>query len=128
MIPSEKLHTIYAIRCKQNGKLYIGRTTRLDKRLEIHFTELRTGKHKTKALLEDFNKYGRENFEVYVLEENIPYKERAKEYEYMRQYNTFDENYGYNKGDLKKKTDKTIEVIHALPPNNYKIPTKEDGE
>ena len=103
MIPSNKLHTIYALRCKSNGKLYIGRTTKLDERIKIHFQELKSGRHTNKLLLEDYKKYGRDNFEVYVLEKDIPYSERYKEYEYMRSYNTFDKKYGYNNGDRRKK-------------------------
>lgn len=120
MIPSDKLHTIYAIRCKSNGKVYIGRTTRLDERIKIHFTELKSGRHKIKSLLEDFNKYGRDNFEVYVLEKDIPYSERYKEYEYMKMYNSFDIEYGYNFGDRGKKTTSTIDYIYQLPPNKFK--------
>ena len=91
---NDKMFTIYAIRCKGNGKLYIGRTCNLDSRIQTHFCELKSGRHNSKTMVEDFKKYGREHFEVYILEENIPYKERFKEYEYMRTYNSFDENYG----------------------------------
>lgn len=120
MIPSNKLHTIYALRCKTNGKLYIGRTTRLDERIKIHFQELKSGRHTNKLLLEDYKKYGRDNFEVYVLEKDIPYSERYKEYEYMRAYNSFDKEYGYNNGDRMKKKENKINYIFSLPPNNYK--------
>lgn len=120
MIPSNKLHTIYALRCKTNGKLYIGRTTRLDERIKIHFQELKSGRHTNKLLLEDYKKYGRDNFEVYVLEKDIPYSERYKEYEYMRAYNSFDKEYGYNNGDRRKKKENKINYIFSLPPNNYK--------
>lgn len=120
MIPSDKLHTIYSIRCKVNGKMYIGRTTKLDTRINIHFLELKSGRHKTKSLLKDYQKYGRDNFEVYVLEKDIPYTEIHKEYEYMRKYNSFDEKYGYNFGDRRKKTPPSkIEIIYKMPPNIY---------
>ena len=114
---NDKMFTIYAIRCKGNGKLYIGRTCNLDSRIQTHFCELKSGRHNSKTMVEDFKKYGREHFEVYILEENIPYKERFKEYEYMRTYNSFDENYGYNRGDRKKKNKKIINYIHSMPPN-----------
>lgn len=120
MIPSNKLHTIYALRCKSNGKLYIGRTTKLDERIKIHFQELKSGRHTNKLLLEDYKKYGRDNFEVYVLEKDIPYSERYKEYEYMRSYNTFDKKYGYNNGDRRKKKENKIDYIFSLPPKSYK--------
>lgn len=34
---------IYAIRCKETGKVYIGRTYRLEARIKEHFAELRFG-------------------------------------------------------------------------------------
>ena len=116
----KKKFTIYAIRCKKNGKLYIGRTTRLDNRIKSHFCELKTERHNNKLLVEDYKRFGRENFEVYVLEENVPYSKRGKEYEYMRKYNSFDKEFGYNKGDIKKKEVSKIEYIYELPPNLYK--------
>lgn len=121
MLGRDKLYTLYALRCKDNGRLYIGRTSNLNNRVVVHFQELKSGRHTNKLMLEDFRKYGRDNFEVYVLEENIPYSERRKEYEYMRKYNSFDEKYGYNRGDRKKKVVKTINYIHELPPNRYEI-------
>lgn len=126
MISSEKLHTIYAIRCKENGKLYIGRTTKLDERLKVHFSELKSGRHKTKPLLEDYQKYGRDNFEVYVLEKDIPYSERHKEYDYMKKYNSFDKEYGYNTGDKKKKNGFKIDYIYSLPPNKFILSTRQN--
>lgn len=119
MLGRDKLYTIYALRCKNNGRLYIGRTYRLDERIKTHFQELKSGRHTNQLMLEDFKKYGRDNFEVYVLEENIPYAETNKEYEYMRKYNSFDEKYGYNRGDRKKKVVKTKDYIYELPPNQY---------
>ena len=34
---------IYCIRCKENGKVYIGRTYDLNRRIKEHFSELRRG-------------------------------------------------------------------------------------
>lgn len=101
-----KTYSIYAIRCKSNNKLYIGRTTNLKQRVNNHFDNLKGNSHKILDLQEDFNKYGIDNFEVYLLEENIDYTERKKEYDYMREYNTFSKEYGYNQGDLKSSQKK----------------------
>ena len=116
---NRKDSTIYAIRCKNNGRLYIGRTTNLNSRLQTHFAELKREKHNSKLMIEDFKKYGKDNLEVYVIEENVTYEVRKKEYEYMRKYNSFDEKYGYNRGDRKKKESKEFECIHGLPPNKF---------
>ena len=37
----------------------------------------------------------------------------------MRKYNSFEEKYGYNRGDRKCKNIKTYNYIHSLPPNLY---------
>lgn len=73
-----KEYSIYAIRCIENGKLYIGRTTNLKNRIEIHFRELKSGKHTNEEMLNDYKVYGREKFEVYLLEENVPFTERKR--------------------------------------------------
>ena len=121
----DKTSTIYAIRCKNNGKLYIGKTTKLNERIQAHFSELKNGKHSVKAMIDDFNKYGKDGFEIYILEENVTYENRQKEYEYMRMYNSFDEKYGYNRGDKKKKEVKKFNYIYSLPPNLY---NKQDNQ
>jgi len=100
--------------------MYIGRTSNINNRIQTHFSELKRKKHSNKSMIEDFEKYGKENFEVYILEENIPYQERSKEYEYMRKYNTFEEKYGYNRGDRNKKNKNKINYIYSMPPNIYK--------
>lgn len=119
MIDYEKKTTIYAIRCKVNGKLYIGRTNNINTRMEQHFNLLRKKKHSNKLLSKDFNNYGEENFEIYILEKNVIYKDKKKEIEYMRLYNTFDEKFGYNQGNYKSKEVKPLAYIEELPPNLY---------
>lgn len=112
-------YSIYAIRCTKNGKLYIGRTTNLEKRITQHFQELKSGRHSNKVMTEDYKRYGRDKFEVYLLETNISYQERGKEYEYMKKYNTYDKQYGYNFNDKSKYPKKKIEIIKGLPENLY---------
>ena len=107
-------YSIYAIRCTENGKLYIGRTIDLEKRVAVHFQELKSGRHTNKVMVEDFKKYGREKFEVYLLETDITFENRGKEYEYMKKYNTYDKQYGYNFKDKTKNPKKTIEIIRFL--------------
>lgn len=70
---------IYAIRCKENGKVYIGRTYRLDVRIREHFLALRKGKtdklnttYKKSGFQADYNKYGEDAFEVYIIEQDVP--------------------------------------------------------
>lgn len=126
-----KEYSIYAIRCIENGKLYIGRTTNLKSRIEVHFQELKSGRHTNKEMLEDYKKYGRDKFEIYLLEENIPFTERRKEFKYMENFNTYDKKYGYNTKDKSRRRTKEIEIIKGLPENLFeknKLEPKEKEE
>lgn len=97
---------IYAIRCKENGRLYIGRTYRLKNRIREHFTELRKGYKGSGSkrygenqanFQSDFDKYGECAFEVFILQENVqPSLCQSTEAKLIREYNTTDQRYGYN--------------------------------
>ena len=101
--------TIYAICCKVNHRVYIGRTYRLKKRIHEHFTELRKGQKtafvyegpRTLSLFQrDYNKYGEESFEVYILEQDVP-PDKCKEREafWIHEYHSTDPKHGYNRYD-----------------------------
>lgn len=61
---------IYQIRNLVNNKIYIGSTIRpLYIRKYEHFSELKKTKHANQYLQNSFNKYGKENFVLEVLEE-----------------------------------------------------------
>jgi len=126
MMYNRKNFSIYAIRCKANGRVYIGRTSKISERIQTHFSELKRKKYSSKLMIEDFEKYGKENFEIYILEENVPWESRFKEYEYMRTYNSFDEKYGYNRGDRNKKEQNKFDFIYDLPPNLYDISNQKE--
>ena len=57
---------IYCIRCKENGKVYIGRTYDLNRRIKEHFSELRrgmkrgyaAGRRAASGWQKDFNEFG----------------------------------------------------------------------
>lgn len=55
-------HGLYIITCRPLNKSYIGESKALKGRLNKHKSCLRRGCHECKALQEDFNKYGFENF------------------------------------------------------------------
>lgn len=59
---------VYEIRCIVNGIPYIGQAQNLDKRRQDHFSILRSGTHTNKALQNDFNRFGEENFFFNILE------------------------------------------------------------
>ena len=60
---------IYRIKCSGNGKIYIGQTIDLDRRLYDHLWNLRRGTHHNHYLQRAFNKYGENSFEFSVLQE-----------------------------------------------------------
>ena len=66
---------LYAITNEISGKTYFGTTTRPKDRFHQHAHLLRKGKHYNKALQEDWNLYGEENF-IYLPFLDIPAAER----------------------------------------------------
>ncbi len=59
---------IYQIRNTVNGKRYVGSAVSLNRRKNLHFHDLRKGKHHCSHLQNAWNKYGEENFIFEVLE------------------------------------------------------------
>ncbi len=111
----DRAFTIYAIRCKENKKIYIGRTEQTTReRIIIHLRALRKNKHTNKIMQEDFNKYGENSFEFYELETGISFNNRDKEIDYMDLYKTCNEKYGYNTKDQHHRKG-TFEIIKGKP-------------
>lgn len=121
---------IYALEYNPTKKLYIGSTVNLEKRYKTHITFLKKGKHQSKELQDDYNKYG-EDFSVYVLEEiddgnsfiQVGYKQYVKhriaEYNWMDKYKTTTN--GYNIQDITairviEGKDCVFPLVDGLPP------------
>ena len=113
---------VYALQHNITKKIYIGSTDRLQRRYKNHLYALRKGKHSSKELQKDFEKYG-EDFSVYILEEVtnakssvMEYGERSislihkREYYWMKKYRTIYN--GYNTQD--KKAIKYIENSYTF--------------
>lgn len=60
---------IYGIRCKVNNKIYVGQATNYFSRFYFHIRDLENNKHHCKALQNDFNEFGKLNFEIVILKE-----------------------------------------------------------
>lgn len=88
---------IYAIKNIINGKLYIGLSSKIEKRFLYHKKCLIKNKHLNKHLQSSFNKIGIDNFEFYIIEECSIEELNDKEKYYIDLYKTYDNNYGYNK-------------------------------
>lgn len=87
---------IYCIENLTTHKKYIGQSNNISYRIKQHLYELRNDKHYNSYLQKAWNKYGEEDFNIYVVEycdvEILDEKERF----YIAQYNTTDNQYGYN--------------------------------
>lgn len=125
--------SVYAIRCTKTGRMYIGCTSRVEQRIRTHFSELR---HNNKRELlydingkkvgtcsegslwqQEYNKYGADCFEVYILEENIKPADRAEREQYWSdKYKTLDPRYGYNsQPPVKRKIPMLVDGLPPLP-------------
>lgn len=121
-------HCVYAIRCKANGKMYIGVSVSPDKRVDDHLSQLRRGEKTIKIpgvigpssreksnFQKDFDEYGEENFEYYILEKDVsPDKSRVREMYWILHYKSSNPDYGYNIYPV-VRTNKVV-WIEALPP------------
>lgn len=92
-----KKQGIYCITCAINGKKYIGSTKNIYRRINLHKCKLNKNdlKHNNQYFIDDWNKYGYENFDYYVLE----YTEedlKNKETYYIELYDTINREKGYN--------------------------------
>lgn len=59
---------IYQIKNLVNNKIYIGKTNNFERRYKEHFSESYRNRESNKVLYQAFQKYGKENFEMSVLE------------------------------------------------------------
>lgn len=71
---------IYKIINDNNGKYYIGQTTRtFDERQKEHENDLASGNHSNRALQEDWNRYGGKNFRMVTENSYVPDDQVLKE-------------------------------------------------
>ena len=88
---------VYMIRCKANGKVYVGSTVRnVRNRLSTHLGALRYGRHICRRLQADFTQYGESQFECLVIA-LIPEQDVLQRESYeIANRNATDVRYGYN--------------------------------
>lgn len=90
---------IYCIRNLSTGKVYIGKAKCIYRRIKDHITRLnRKYKDENPYLINAWHKYGKQDFEYFVLE-YIEFDEKAlseRELFWMKEYKSLDKTYGYN--------------------------------
>lgn len=82
-----KLCGIYAIQNTKNGKIYIGQSTDIERRLRAHRKHIFEGEHPNKNINRDLLQYNADAFSTYILETDCTKEElNHKEYAYIREY------------------------------------------
>lgn len=118
---------VYAIRCKETGRVYVGVTENVSRRVRQHMLQLKNHTKVTCSNVhhvvrgaewqEDYDTYGEDAFEFYVLEENVTYENRSiVEARWIREYNATDPRFGYNAPRTSAKKVPDFLIIHGLPP------------
>lgn len=117
-----KIKCVYKITNKINGKMYVGQTTNLHRRWIWHRNKCNKGrvdykKSISSPLYSDFEKYGKDNFSVEILEIVEGKEERlAREIYWIEKLNTIEPN-GYNKsrgGNLNKPSKISDEELKGI--------------
>ena len=112
-----KVSSIYAIRCKTSGKVYIGRSQDPRERVKQHLQMLKNGTYYcgTESFQQDFDKYGASDFEWYILESGVtPNKFREREAYWISEYKATNPLYGYNKDPMECVP--MLSLVNGLPP------------
>lgn len=86
------------IRCKPNGKVYVGQSTNIEKRWNNHKWNLGGNYHHCKKLQEDWNIYGEDNFEFKVIQKCKEDNLDELEIIHIEQFMAFEKGYNETKG------------------------------
>lgn len=114
---AKQISSIYAIRCKTTGKVYVGRSQNPSGRMKQHLQHLKRGDnyYGTASFKEDFDRYGASDFEGYILETDVtPEKFREREAFWIAEYRATNPLYGYNKDNM--EVGLVMKITKGLPP------------
>jgi len=87
---------VYQIRCKQNGKIYVGSAVNLEGRWHSHRRDLRNGVHVNPHLQFAWNLYGETSFEFSVLEYAEEHRLLMTEQVWINKTRCTDRSIGFN--------------------------------
>lgn len=97
-----KITGIYRIYCVITGKSYIGQSKDIEKRWQEHDNLLKKGKHHSKSLQKDYNKYG-DAFFIKEIIKLYPYYDKNTlnkiENFYICYYNSYYKGYNETRGN-----------------------------
>lgn len=93
---ADKICGIYCIENKVNGKKYIGQSINIEQRIKDHLSHLKRNKEPSLALQNAWNKYGENNFNIYILEECKVDLLNEKEIYYIESNFSHTSQQGYN--------------------------------
>lgn len=98
---------VYAIENTQNGRVYVGSSTDLDRRLAVHARDISRGGHYSQRLAADVAEFGTDAFRITVLQRVADLTElEYLEHVWMRRLGALSGN-GYNSTPARRLTDKT---------------------
>ncbi len=89
---------IYAIHNIVNDKYYIGQAGDIDYRWMQHRSRLKCGTHENKHLLSAYNKYGKDAFQYFVIEECKEEELDDREKFYIQKYDSYEHGYNQDLG------------------------------
>lgn len=106
---------VYCIENRVDNKKYIGQTTNFYNRKHDHLSSLRHNRHRNTYLQHSWNKYGEENFSIYILQECTKEELDSLEKNYISKFDTMNRDYGYNRESggnrYKEASDSTKKLI-----------------
>lgn len=135
MEEAAETYQVYAVRCIKNGKIYIGCTKsgNLIQRFTTHLQELRNQRKTVSigkigrgpsAWQKDYNKYGVNAFEFFLVEDDIPAELKAdRENYWINEYRSCEQEYGYNI----RRNNPVVPITYKreLPPKIFSESTEE---
>lgn len=111
---------IYTIRNTATKRIYVGYTMNVKERAKQHLHALEIGKHYKKEMQSDYDKYGKDSFEIKVFTscDNMQ-KASMVETIVMKILKSQDPKYGYNIGDPKGNSPLAIADRWRTYPRNW---------